>query len=519
MKAFIIISLFFLSVLSLFSYNKIELVEKIEDFRIESTLTGFNRYYYDPSKEKSDCMINDSIVVIYYHQSTDTTIIKKGVNADSAVKLANYNIKSKKLEFFYDGQDSVISGVYYDNTFLSKDKSKLISANPFYRFFAPDDDVYNDTISIYNTSNGHIDTLFGIYGYKFKKFHNMYNGNVSFIAIKPNTTDTNYFEFEQYIGELDLSDYSYTLTKTNRELEKKGEINYIEDARIVKSHRPGIEKEVFLEVDEVTYYEDPWTWGHPVVEKHYNYIVSYSLDDSLQYKKSGSSLWWWGQIGEETRSIEGWYLHQDSCIMGTSSWLTNYYLDPFEPESRNRRIQLDSRPIGVDENNHYIFINNAIEWKADSTQDYIKIYDYKNNNIVDSINVGLTCHHPIFGCRSIDNFSIVNDSIGVIILKGSIWKFRLFSSTSGIDSNENDPELIKNIYPNPTLSTLNVEFNKELSYNDINKIKIIDVTGKSISFKIEQTNEKAININLDDKSPGRYILIYKNEHRLITIMK
>src|SRR5690606_34105826 len=143
--------------------------------------------------------------------------------------------------------------------------------------------------------------------------------------------------------------------------------------------------------------------------------------------------------------IEGWYLHQDSCIMGTSSWLTNYYLDPFEPESRNRRIQLDSRPIGVDENNHYIFINNAIEWKADSTQFYLKIYDYKNNNIIDSINLGLLCHHPLFKCRSIDNFSTVNDSIGVIILKGSIWKFRLFSSTSGIDSNENEPELIKSI--------------------------------------------------------------------------
>src|SRR5690606_35532908 len=181
MKAFIIISLFFLSFLSLFSYNKIELVEKIEDFRIERGLHGYGfNLGNSPSPEKSNCMLNDSIVVFEYYATNDKLEI---IERQADRFLPNYNINTAQVEFYYDI-------IEYKQPFLSKDKNKLIMSG-----WTEDTSALNlglyyiDTLSIFKTSNGSLDTNFTIEGYDFINFHNMYNGNVSFMAIKQNTSD------------------------------------------------------------------------------------------------------------------------------------------------------------------------------------------------------------------------------------------------------------------------------------------------------------------------------------------
>ena len=72
MKAFIIFSLFFLSALSLFSYNKIEFVKDIDDYRI-----------YGPLDDSGMSMLNDSIAVLFHCTVDDTAMVLKKLESNS----------------------------------------------------------------------------------------------------------------------------------------------------------------------------------------------------------------------------------------------------------------------------------------------------------------------------------------------------------------------------------------------------------------------------------------------------
>ncbi len=498
MKVFIIISLFFISVLSLFSYNKIEFARDIDDYRI-----------YGPLDNSGLSMLNDSIAVLYYHTVDDTAKVldsHNGLGGYSPAAIANYNINTKTVEFYYNKISSDIRKWSYRPAFLTKDKSKVFAFGTFYNAEVEfeggriDDYSYFDSVEVFNTSNGQIDTVFRIEGYHFTNFSNMYNGNISFMAVKEN--DSLYYKNEFYVGEINPDTYSYTLTRTPLYFGTIEYKEFITNYRIVKSYRPNIDEEVWFE----TIHSIPGINGE---DQTFYETYSFVLDDSLQYrkKKQEQYLWW------STGGLPSTLNHDSIYTFGGG------YGDAYDVDLGNSSGYIPKFTIGVDENNKYFISEGWIKDSLPVVYFYYKIYDYQNGVTIDSVFTDNPLEHPLFQDVGGTNFNISNDSIGIVIFKGSIWKFRLFSSTSGIDSNENDPELIKNIYPNPTLSTLNVEFNKELSYNDINKIKIIDVTGKSLNTNITYENSNIISINMENFSPGSYIFNYKSNSRLINIVR
>jgi hypothetical protein len=77
-------------------------------------------------------------------------------------------------------------------------------------------------------------------------------------------------------------------------------------------------------------------------------------------------------------------------------------------------------------------------------------------------------------------------------------------------STENLNKKIFSIYPNPTHSSINIDFNSE---NNKNEIKIVDLVGKVVFEKtvIMSANNKKIIISLNDFSSGIYFLLINQE--------
>ena len=77
-----------------------------------------------------------------------------------------------------------------------------------------------------------------------------------------------------------------------------------------------------------------------------------------------------------------------------------------------------------------------------------------------------------------------------------------FLTPAGIHSGSASNETI-GLAPNPVNNWLNVSFN---DLKDINAMKIVDITGRTIYSSALQGNEKSVRINTSSYSPGVYFL-------------
>ena len=235
---------------------------------------------------------------------------------------------------------------FYDPAFLTKDKNKVFAFGAFDHVEVEFDDwidkySYFDSVEVFNTSNGQIDTVFRIEGYHFTDFRNIYNGNISFMAVKEN--DSLYYKNEFYVGEINPDTYSYTLTRTPLYF---GTIEYkesITNYRIVKSYRPNIDEEVWFETIHTIS-------GINEEDKAIYETYSFKLDDSLQYReKKQEQYLWWSNAGLPVT------LNHDSIYTFGGG-----YGDAYGVDLGNSYGYIPELTIGVDENNKYFICEETI---------------------------------------------------------------------------------------------------------------------------------------------------------------
>lgn len=482
-----LIFLIFLITSSLFSYDRIKHEGIIDDYRI-----------YGPIRDNP--VVNDSTVVVFYHQVDDTLKILDHIyKRKSPIALANFNINSQSVEFYYDRQNDSIKYFYYYDALLAKNKEKLFAFKSSQWISHGD---YFDSVEVFNTSNGEIDKIFRIDSMKIANFNNMYNGNLSFMAIKENKTDKSYYHYEIYIEELNPDNYSYKLTRAPRIFEKLGDLEskpYLSTsyANILKSHRPGVEKEVILYCDVFNYMVGK--------DKYYYTEICFEFNDSLQFMNWPESLW--RTDIDEQRTRYDLTLNEDSLFIINSKIATYEY--PFY--TNYQKEMYIGYPDGYDDNYNYLFFYGITD---DFQSYYFLIYNYLFEITIDSIEISDYKFHPFYNRKEInfENFYPTSESNGIIIFRGSIWKFNLSSS---YPNRKDKSAKMLNLYPNPFENEFIIEFEQDINDRIIEDIFIVDVVGRKVEIVDYNIERKKLIIRTEDIIPGTYYLKYYNQTRVL----
>lgn len=152
-----------------------------------------------------------------------------------------------------------------------------------------------------------------------------------------------------------------------------------------------------------------------------------------------------------------------------------------------------------------VFLYNDIE------NDLFGFYNFYTNTDVDSGNIlpNINCIHSSVAINDINN-----DGQPDLIRGNASGGLEFFS---GNEFNLQNIEKIitekLTVFPNPNSGYFTIEHNQNTEL----KIEIFSITGKLLSSKI--INQQNVNINLEDKTPGIYILKIKNNQQIIKTEK
>lgn len=488
----LLLTLILLYSYSLYGYDSIDSVGTVDDLRIYSVACD-------------NCFLNDSIVILSYYKYADTNNIVYYVT-DSTVnprQIVNYNINTKSKVFTYENQNE--ESYKYINFFndinISEDKSKLIAVRWSTKSYFNDRwDVdyhnYNDSIFVFNTNDGTLDTILTFPDTKVKGLENMYNGNISFFALKENNSNTLTYKYEYYAGELDLSNYSTTFYRTPKYFEELSfdtvPYGYISYARILKSYKPGVEKQLVLKTN-MNYVKEDISYE----------IISYEIDDSLMYDdKHNDNLW--TSWGNENVFKDDYYDTIDDSLFLFRNFITkndNMYSYANIVNDFREQFGDGALIIGIDEEEKILYIS-SLEVDVKPFKDNIYLYDYKNGNVIDSLISYDFSDHPVLPRFYISRVTIfkTNDSTLLNILTGRIFIYHIYSNLNTVDYHKDEHI---NIFPNPTNDIINI-----VTETPIN-IELFDIFGNKI---LQDYNAK---IDISHLSPGTYYIRFLGQTKMV----
>lgn len=364
-------------------------------------------------------------------------------------------------------------------------------------------DFYNDSLYVFNTSDGSLDSIITIPELKFDKdIKQLSDGKAGFLA-ESSTITTRWGKPQKYIGQIDLNNYSSTFFPINPDFESY-EIKIV-DFNINKSYHAGFDKKVLLH----SYYTSTGSVSAPfdsnLIRRHDLTHISRSLDSGC----------FWFNYNSKTIIHKPKYFQNDRYY----AYINRFY-DSKEENNKDLYIKEHksdfSEFMGLSKDEEFVFYKSYLKEVPDSISKVIIIYDFENNSNIDSMIFRIK-KHPIFGYRDFNNIKFLNDSIAIGVIRAGIIKFKFVLETTSVNDQENK-EIYK-LYPNQTTGNITYQFTNQVAGNlnwqvvDINGVEIIS---KSEFFKL---GDNILNLNISYLANGIYFLNVGNNSIKIVLEK